>query len=104
LVAALRHELRAWGSSGQADEITVVILRRRLARLDAELRSIVADVLGRERAEQLWAELPLPSVDAAVALWADVLPEIVRMTQSRYGRGLARELNGQLRLALEEYR
>lgn len=104
LVATLLHELRAWGSTGQADDITMVVLRRRSARLDDELRSVADDVLGRERAEQVWAELPLPSADASPALWAEALPEIVRATQNRYGRGLARELNGQLRLALEEYR
>ena len=82
----------------------MVIVRRRLAQLGAELRSIVDDVLERERAEQLWAELSLPGADAPVAMWAEALPEIVRATQDRYGRGLARELNGQLRLALEEYR
>jgi phosphoserine phosphatase RsbU/P len=104
LLAALLHELRTWGSAGQADDITMVIVRRRLAQLGAELRSIVDDVLECERAEQLWAELALPDPDAPAAEWADALPEIVRATQDRYGRGLARELNGQLRLALEEYR
>jgi sigma-B regulation protein RsbU (phosphoserine phosphatase) len=104
LLATLLHELRAWGGTNQADDITMVILRRREARLEIELRSVAEDVLGRERAEQLWAETPLPSADAPTALWADALPEIVRATQGRYGRGLARELNGQLRLVLEEYR
>ena len=104
LVATLLHELRTWGSGGQADDITMVVVRRRLAQIGAELRSIVDDVLECERAEQLWAELSLPSTDDAVAMWAEALPEIVRATQDRYGRGLARELNGQLRLALEEYR
>jgi sigma-B regulation protein RsbU (phosphoserine phosphatase) len=104
LVAALLHELRAWGGSEQADDITMVILRRRLEQLDAELRSIADDVLGVERAGQLWSELLLPSSDAPVAAWDEVLPTIVRATQGLFGRGLARELNGQLRLALEEYR
>lgn len=104
LVAVLLHELRAWSSHGQADDITMVIVRRRLDRLDAELHTIAVDVLGRERAGQLWAEMPLPSADAPVDAWADVLPEVVRAAQARYGRGLARELNAQLRLVLEEYR
>jgi phosphoserine phosphatase RsbU/P len=39
-----------------------------------------------------------------VADWDEALPMIVRATQNLFGRGLARELNGQLRLALEEYR
>jgi sigma-B regulation protein RsbU (phosphoserine phosphatase) len=104
LVSMLLHELRAWSSSDQADDITMVILRRRLAHIDAELRSIADDVLGAERAGQLWAELALPTADAPVSDWAEVLPELVRAAQTKYGRGLARELNGQLRLALEEYR
>jgi sigma-B regulation protein RsbU (phosphoserine phosphatase) len=104
LVAALLHELRAWGGNEQADDITVVILRRRLEQLDTELRSIADDVLGAERAAQLWDELALPSSTAPIADWDEILPAIVRATQGLFGRGLARELNGQLRLALEEYR
>jgi sigma-B regulation protein RsbU (phosphoserine phosphatase) len=104
LMATLLHELRAWGGADQADDITMVILRRRQAQLADELRTVAEDVLGPERATQLWAEAPLPEAEASTALWAEALPEIVRTTQTRYGRGLARELNGQLRLALEEYR
>jgi phosphoserine phosphatase RsbU/P len=104
LLATLLHELRAWGGVEQADDITMVILRRRQAELAAELRSVAEDVLGRERTVQLWGELALPDDEISVTAWAAALPEIVRATQVRYGRGLARELNGQLRLALEEYR
>lgn len=104
LLAALLHELRIWSGADQADDITIVILRRRLAQLDVELRSIVDDVLGPERSSQLWAEIELPGVAAPVAAWDDALPAMIRATQSLFGRGLARELNGQLRLALEEYR
>ncbi|HEX9372301.1 MAG TPA: PP2C family protein-serine/threonine phosphatase [Roseiflexaceae bacterium] len=104
LVAALLHELRAWGGSEQADDITIVIVRRRLARLDAELKSIATDVLGAERADRLWSELALPGADAPVAAWDEALPAIVAAAQGQFGRALARELNGQLRLVLEEYR
>ena len=104
LMQALLHELRTWSASGQADDITVVVLRRRLERLDDELRSISDDVLGRDRAAELWGELELPPHGAPAETWAEALPEIIRAVQSRFGRGLARELNGQLRLALEEYR
>jgi sigma-B regulation protein RsbU (phosphoserine phosphatase) len=104
LLSALLHDLRAWGGTDQSDDITMVILRRRQERLAAELQSVAEDVLGRERAAQLWAELALPGDDAAPPAWAEALPELVRATQTRFGRGLARELNGQLRLALEEYR
>jgi sigma-B regulation protein RsbU (phosphoserine phosphatase) len=104
LLAALLHELRLWSGADQADDITIVILRRRLAQLDVELRGIVDDVLGAERSAQLWAEIELPGIAAPVAAWDDALPAMIRATQTLFGRGLARELNGQLRLALEEYR
>lgn len=104
LLATLLHELRTWGSADQTDDITMVILRRRQAHIATELRSIAEDVLGIERATQLWGELTLPLDADPATIWGAALPEIIRATQARYGRGLARELNGQLRLALEEYR
>jgi len=104
LLAKLLHELRAWSGVDQGDDITMVILRRRQAELAAELLSVAEDVLGRERATQVWGALALPDDATSVTAWAEALPELVRVTQMHYGRGLARELNGQLRLALEEYR
>jgi phosphoserine phosphatase RsbU/P len=104
LMQALLHELRTWSASGQADDITVVVLRRRLEHLDDELRSIADDVLGPERAAEVWSQLPLPAPGAAPEIWVEALPAILRVVQTQLGRGLARELNGQLRLALEEYR
>lgn len=104
LMSKLLHEVRTWSGAGQDDDITMVIVRRRLAHLDAELRTVADDVLGPERAEQLWAALPIIAASDAPDAWSAALAEIVRVTQSLYGRGLARELNGQLRLALEEYR
>jgi sigma-B regulation protein RsbU (phosphoserine phosphatase) len=103
LLATLLHELRSWGGANQADDITMVILRRRQAELGAELSTVAEDVLGRERASQLWSELEMPTNNLADE-WTEKLPEIIRATQTRFGRGLARELNGQLRLAIEEYR
>lgn len=103
LIAMLLQELRSWSQVGQADDITIVAVRRRLAQIGAELHSVVHDVLGEERAA-LWEELTLPSDDAPASAWYEALPEIVQAVQGRYGRGLARELSGQLRLALEEYR
>jgi len=102
--AALLAEVRAWSGVGQADDITMVVLRRMLARLDAELRSIADDVLGPERAAEIWPDLDLPDPDAPAAAWIDCLPNLMRAIQEPFGRGLARELQGQLRLALEEYR
>ncbi|MCS6842694.1 MAG: PP2C family protein-serine/threonine phosphatase [Roseiflexus sp.] len=103
LVARLLHELRTWSDAGQDDDITVVAVRRRFERLADELRSIMRDVLGEERGEEAWQTLPHPG-DSGVAAWTEALPEIVKAAQSRFGRGLARELNAQIRLALEEYR
>lgn len=103
LLALLLHEIRAWSGSEQADDITMVIIRRRLVQLGAELRSVASDVLGAERSQQLWGMLDLPSDDAPKAAWAEQLPALVGLVQSQFGRGLARELHGQLRLAIEEY-
>jgi sigma-B regulation protein RsbU (phosphoserine phosphatase) len=104
LMAALLHELRAWGGSDQADDITMVIIRRRLAHVDVELRTIADDVLGAERARHIWTALSLPGADEPPMAWDEALPAIVAAVQAQFGRGLARELNGQLRLVLEEYR
>jgi len=104
LLAVLLHELRLWSGADQADDITIVIFRRRLEQLDIELRGIADDVLGPNRSAQLWVEVALPGSAAPVTAWDEALPAIVRATQNLFGRGLARELNGQLRLALEEYR
>jgi sigma-B regulation protein RsbU (phosphoserine phosphatase) len=104
LTAALLQELRAWSGTGQSDDVTVVVIRRRLARVGAELRGLAEEVLGVERAGQLWEQLPAPSDEASPEEWASALPGLMREAQARFGRGLARELNGQLRPALEEYR
>jgi sigma-B regulation protein RsbU (phosphoserine phosphatase) len=104
LVAKLLHELRSWSEIGQTDDITVVVVRRRLTCLGDELRTIADDVLGEERAAALWAELSLPDADAPADAWAEIIPAIVRTAQTMFGRGQARELNAQLRLALEGYR
>ena len=104
LVATLLQELRAWSQTDQSDDITVVIVRRRLEGIGAELRSVADDILGEERAAELWQLLDLPSQDAPVADWTQVLADLLRTVQEQYGRGLARELQSQMRLALEEYR
>lgn len=105
IIAAVLHELRAWqGTAGSTDDVTMVALRRRLSFLGDELRGISEDVLGDERAQQLWQALPLPAFDAPSDAWAQQVPLLVQEAQARFGRGLARELNGQLRLALDDYR
>jgi sigma-B regulation protein RsbU (phosphoserine phosphatase) len=105
MVSLLLHELRAWaGAALQSDDVTMVVLRRRLAHMGAELYSIVQDVLGPGAAVQLWEELLLPLANADAETWVAALPEVMRRAQVALGRGLARELNQQLRLALEDYR
>jgi sigma-B regulation protein RsbU (phosphoserine phosphatase) len=104
LVALLLHELRAWSGGTQSDDITMVVLRRRLTDVSAEVRSVADDVLGAERATALWADMQIAQAQVGVETWTTLLPDIVRTVQARFGRGLARELNQQLRLTLEEYR
>lgn len=104
LVARLLQDLRAWSGAAQADDITLVVVRRRSAHVGDELRMVAEDVLGVERARALWTELVLPVGGVGANEWAAAIPEIVRLVQEQHGRGLARELHGQLRLVLEEYR
>jgi sigma-B regulation protein RsbU (phosphoserine phosphatase) len=104
LVAMLLQEVRAWSNGNQTDDITVVVLRRRYAQLTDELNSVVIDVLGAERAHALWPTLTLPNSNASASVWLAALPEVIQAVQAQTGRGLARELHGQLRLVLEEYR
>jgi phosphoserine phosphatase RsbU/P len=104
LVQALLHELRTWSIAGQADDITVVVLRRRLECLGDELRSVAEDVLGEERAREVWSVPFVPAPDAGWEAWAEALPALTGAAQAAFGRGLARELAGQLRLVLDEYR
>lgn len=110
MAALLIHELRAWSGSGrQTDDVTVVVLRRRFTEINAELRSIADEVLGSDRAESFWAEIlplfgDLPDDQQIASAWLGLLPELLKLAQARFGRGLARELNQQLRLAIEDYR
>lgn len=106
MVALLLHELRAWSGGKQTDDVTIVVLRRRLTSLAAELRGIADEVLGAERAAALWEEA-LRAVGGSAAgaeEWLAALPELIKQAQGRLGRGLARELQQQLRLAIEDYR
>lgn len=105
LVARLLHELRAWSAGVQSDDITMVVLRRRLADLNDELRSVSEDVLGAERADAFWAlSAELPQQPSDVEGWLAALPVLIGTLQPHFGRGLTRELNQQFRLTLEEYR
>ncbi len=110
LMMRLLQELRTWGiSNAQSDDVTIVVLRRRLARLSDELRSIAEDVLGSTNALTFWHEMVLNMhdsrlLDAAADEWSEVLPALARAAQGHFGRGLARELHQQMRLVIEEYR
>lgn len=110
LMMRLLQELRAWGiSNAQSDDITIVVVRRRLARLSDELRSIAEDVLGSENVLTFWHNTVLKAydsrlLDASADQWSEVLPALARAAQGQFGRGLARELHQQMRLVIEEYR
>jgi phosphoserine phosphatase RsbU/P len=104
LLAALLQEQRAWSNGQQSDDVTVVIIRRRLSHAGNEMRVLAEEVLGSERTTQLWHEVGVPAGDADPEEWVLALPKIVQEAQTRYGRGFARELNGQLKPTLEEYR
>lgn len=107
LAARLLQELRAWSGGAQTDDVTLVVLRRRLAGLAAELRGVADEVLGdREAGARFW-EQALGAVggpEASAGAWLAALPELIRQSQGALGRGLARELQQQLRLAIEDYR
>lgn len=107
LVALLLYELRAWSGGKQTDDVTIVVLRRRLRSLAAELHGIAAEVLGAVRAAEFW-EQALASVgvghEASATAWIAALPELLQQAQAHFGRGLARELQQQLRLTIEDYR
>jgi phosphoserine phosphatase RsbU/P len=104
LLAAMLQEQRTWSNGQQSDDVTVVIIRRRLHHAGVELRVLAEEVLGNERTYELWQAVGVPADDADPEQWVLALPKIVQEAQARYGRGLARELNGQLRPTLEEYR
>lgn len=105
MVALLLHELRAWSAGSQSDDVTIVVLRRRLISLAGELRGIADEVLGAERAALFWGEATTAlGAEADAEAWVRVLPELLKLAQARFGRGLGRELIQQLRLAVEDYR
>ncbi|MEF3273061.1 MAG: serine/threonine-protein phosphatase [Chloroflexus sp.] len=104
LAAALVHAVRTWTNNILTDDVTLVILRRRLLDLSAEIRSVIVDVIGIERMELLWSTLFASAVPADVEAWREVLPRLQALAQASLGRGLARELIQQVRLTLDDYR
>lgn len=104
IVALVLNRLRMWlAGSPQDDDVTLVVVRRRLARISDELWEVGQDVLGHDRASALWNELPHVA-DATVERWTQLLPDIIARAQETCGRGLARELQHQFRLVIDEYR
>lgn len=109
IMRRILHTLRTWSAGmPQSDDITMVVLRRRFSRLNDELRVIANDVLGMERAPDFWdaieIRLPCPPAETTADIWMELLPEVVNDAKTHFGRGLARELNQELRLTIEEYK
>jgi sigma-B regulation protein RsbU (phosphoserine phosphatase) len=102
MMATILNTVKAWSGNTLADDMTMVVMRRRLPDLNAELRNISVDVMGEMGAAALWVELG--ELPADVHAWQAALPKIGKIVQARHGRGLSRELLAQLRLTLEEYR
>ncbi|ABY34889.1 MAG TPA: serine/threonine-protein phosphatase [Chloroflexus aurantiacus] len=104
LAAALVQEVRTWTNGVLSDDVTLVILRRRLLDLAAEMRSVIVDVIGSEAMHTLWATAFADGVPATVEAWRERLPQLQSLAQAQFGRGLARELLQQIRLTLDDYR
>lgn len=104
LAAALVHEVRSWTNGILSDDVTMVILRRRLLDLVTEIRSVIADVIGVERVDMLWETLFAGDIPTDVEEWREALPRLQPLAQTSLGRGLARELIQQIRLTLDDYR
>lgn len=107
LVAQLLHDVRAWSGGVQSDDVTIVVLRRRFDRLSAELQGVAVEVLGAEQAALFMDEAAAllgSGCEDDVEAWLAALPELLKRSQPRYGRGVARELHQQLRMTIEDYR
>jgi phosphoserine phosphatase RsbU/P len=102
LMGTILNTMKTWSDNALADDMTMVVMRRRLPDLRAELRSLCIDVLGEMATAALWLEIQhLPDAPDA---WQAALPAIGKTVQGRHGRGVGRELLAQLRLTVEEYR
>ncbi len=104
LASALLHEVRAWTNGILSDDVTLVILRRRLLDLNAELQSVITDVIGVEAMTALWETVIASATPQNGEEWRELLPHLQKHAQGQLGRGLARELTQQIRLTLDDYR
>lgn len=102
LMATILNTVKTWSDNTLADDVTMVVMRRRLPDLNAELRNVSVDVMGEMAAAAVWCELDHLSLD--VEAWQAMLPKLQKIVQARHGRGLSREWVSQLRLTLDEYR
>lgn len=102
LMATILNTVKTWSGSTLDDDVTMVVMRRRLPDLKAELRNVSVDVMGEMAAAALWCDLE--DLPADVESWQMALPRLQKTVQARHGRGLSRELLAQLRLTLDEYR
>lgn len=102
MMATILNTVKAWSDNRLADDVTMVVMRRRLPDLNAELRNVCVDIMGEMAAAALWVELA--QLPGELEAWQMALPRLSKTVQARHGRGLSRELLSQLRLTLEEYR
>ena len=103
LMARILAEVRTWTGGHAADDITMLLIRRRLQRLIDEMQSVVADIIGAQTTAELWTTLQLHEVETIQAS-TQALQLIHAQLQTDFGRGIAREVQGQLRPIIEEYR
>jgi sigma-B regulation protein RsbU (phosphoserine phosphatase) len=80
----------------------MVLIRRRLRLFHDEMKSIVADIVGTQTANDWWGQLDLAALSPQDSTTA--LRHINELITQQFGRGIAREVQGQLRPVIEEYR
>lgn len=102
MMSTILNTVKAWSDNNLADDMTMVVMRRRLPELAGEMRNVCVDVMGEMATAALWCELGHVPVD--VEGWQPALVPLGKIVQARHGRGLSRELLSQLRLTLDEYR
>ncbi len=102
LMATVLGAVKSWSDNALADDLTMVVLRRRLPQLSAELHLISLDVIGESNTAAIWRELGTPP--ESVEAWWELLPQLGALAQARCGRALSRDLISQVRVALDDYR
>lgn len=102
LMATVLGAVKTWSNNALSDDLTMVVLRRRLPSLAAELELISQDVIGEANTHTVWRELGTPP--ESVEEWRERLPHLGALVQAHCGRALSRDLLAQLRMALDDYR